>query len=606
MKVLFTNPPWIVESGNNTLWGVRAGSRWPHLREMSYNYCPFPFFMSYAAANLKKSPDHEVGIYDGVALRHNYRQFYNYIKSYQPDIIVLEVHQPTFFIDCNISNKLKLLDCRIIWAGPYPTMHADKLIKLPFIDAIVKGEYDLNIHKAITEDGVFDYKIVEEINDLPFPMREGLPIKEYKDYFAPQLSGFQISLMGSRGCPYHCSFCLYPSTMYNNKFRARSVDNIMLEVDYIAKKYNPASLYFDDDTFNIGPDRIRDLAVSLGKFGKPWGAMCRADTTPLQDWAKLYKGGLRAVKFGVESAIQSTVDLIGKKLKLESVKEAVAECKRLGIFVHLTFCYNAQTDDELKMEISAARKFCKEVQPDTIQESKVRIYDETPLGNNTAKTQRVLSIGSNIPKISIIAGLTEDYKGLYENSSGKILKENSDVEYVAVFHDLNNGGWNECICKNYGASKAKSDILVFTNADIIIRKELLEYVKKVIEHDKMNYIMALRVDDLSPNVPFRHVLYCGPMSLPFPCGDFVACHKELFNISRGFNEEMKGWGYLDRDFLGKLNLVGGKFVLAPYFVYHQSHPRHDSESDENENIEIGKIAGTVDGIFQVKSAYWFN
>jgi SpoVK/Ycf46/Vps4 family AAA+-type ATPase len=45
----------------------------------------------------------------------------------------------------------------------------------------------------------------------------------------------------------------------------------------------------------------------------------------------------------------------------------VLKCKRLGIFVHLTFCYISQTENELKEEIAAARKFYEEIKPDTIK-----------------------------------------------------------------------------------------------------------------------------------------------------------------------------------------------------------------------------------------------
>ncbi|MCR4317878.1 MAG: hypothetical protein NUW37_16165 [Planctomycetes bacterium] len=44
MKVFFGNAPWRQKG----LYGVRAGSRWPHLEDDTANYMPFPFFIAYA------------------------------------------------------------------------------------------------------------------------------------------------------------------------------------------------------------------------------------------------------------------------------------------------------------------------------------------------------------------------------------------------------------------------------------------------------------------------------------------------------------------------------------------------------------------------------
>ena len=45
--------PW----KSHGLWGVRAGSRWPHLRDRDNekDYLPYPFFLGYATSLLKKN-----------------------------------------------------------------------------------------------------------------------------------------------------------------------------------------------------------------------------------------------------------------------------------------------------------------------------------------------------------------------------------------------------------------------------------------------------------------------------------------------------------------------------------------------------------------------
>ena len=49
MKVQLVNPPW----SRPGMYGVRAGSRWPHFEDDRHDYMPFPFLLAYAAAVLR-------------------------------------------------------------------------------------------------------------------------------------------------------------------------------------------------------------------------------------------------------------------------------------------------------------------------------------------------------------------------------------------------------------------------------------------------------------------------------------------------------------------------------------------------------------------------
>ena len=63
MKILLVNPPWFV----NGYYGVRAGSRWPHVKNETENdYLPFPFYLAYSASLLEKE-GFTVDLIDAVA-----------------------------------------------------------------------------------------------------------------------------------------------------------------------------------------------------------------------------------------------------------------------------------------------------------------------------------------------------------------------------------------------------------------------------------------------------------------------------------------------------------------------------------------------------------
>ena len=87
-RVLFSNPPWWderIETAGGAYWraGVRAGSRWPFTRPSRSTpdrfvwgeYLPYPFFMGYAAAYVRKMTGATVDFRDSIAVRESYESY---------------------------------------------------------------------------------------------------------------------------------------------------------------------------------------------------------------------------------------------------------------------------------------------------------------------------------------------------------------------------------------------------------------------------------------------------------------------------------------------------------------------------------------------------
>ncbi|MBI4846197.1 MAG: hypothetical protein HY810_06980 [Candidatus Omnitrophica bacterium] len=86
MKILLVNLPW----KNADRWGVRAGSRWPHIKDATEeNYLAFPFYLAYAAALLRKNGFDAV-IIDAIAQRLSYGDFLKKTEELKPDLLVAE------------------------------------------------------------------------------------------------------------------------------------------------------------------------------------------------------------------------------------------------------------------------------------------------------------------------------------------------------------------------------------------------------------------------------------------------------------------------------------------------------------------------------------
>src|SRR3989338_7775148 len=102
MKIVLANLPW--EKGR--LWGVRAGSRWPHLKTpQEKNYVPFPFFLAYAAALLKRE-GLRVKLIDCLAEEIPTPLFLKMVLEENPDLLVAETSTSSLYNDLEILKKL--------------------------------------------------------------------------------------------------------------------------------------------------------------------------------------------------------------------------------------------------------------------------------------------------------------------------------------------------------------------------------------------------------------------------------------------------------------------------------------------------------------------
>ena len=78
-------------------------------------------------------------------------------------------------------------------------------------------------------------------------------------------------------------------------------------------RYSFNTIYFDDDTFNLGNRHVLNMCEVMRKINKPWAAMCRADTIKMETWKVMKDSGCFGVKLGFESGNQFVVDKIVNK-----------------------------------------------------------------------------------------------------------------------------------------------------------------------------------------------------------------------------------------------------------------------------------------------------
>lgn len=312
------------------------------------------------------------------------------LKEFNPDYLVVNIATPTLEHDLDAVKKAKEICPNVVTiakGAAFLTL-ADRIIKEHNeLDFGILGEAE-NTLKEILEGkpkaeilGLY-YKendevkftgnrpFIEDLDSLPFPARH---LVDNNIYRRPDNNKVQATIKVSRGCPFHCFFCL-ATPVSGAKVRRRSPENIVAEIKECVEKYNIKNFLFWSDIFNIDKEWTMKLCQAIIDSGLKitWSANTRADTADLEMAEMMYKSGCRLVSIGVESGSQYMLEKMGKKITLNDVRRTVKVFKKAKIRIYNYFVIGLPWETEETVEETI--KFAIELNSDFIS-----FYTATPL-----------------------------------------------------------------------------------------------------------------------------------------------------------------------------------------------------------------------------------
>jgi len=335
MKVLCVNVP-NVHTRNGVLYtGPNSGSRWPWSApsEMPFHgYAPYPFRLAYTVAYLR---NHGItaDLYDGVADRHaNFDQVRTAIYNYKPDIALFDVSTPCY----DITNEMALwtkntLGCKIVFCGTHMKKYAAHSKAQAHVDHVISGEMERPMLDIVETGGkgTYEYMHLEKLDKLPdgtnfLPHREWEGLNRYYDP-SMETARMQVQVNTSRACPFSCTYCTTSRVFENAPYRARSAEMVVDELQTIKNRLGGAlgSFFFDDDTWNIGNARIKDICKGLKDIGVPWTMMGRIDTSTHDLYDIMVNSGCVGMRFGIESFDQRLLDNAKKSLSAKTTYDNI-------------------------------------------------------------------------------------------------------------------------------------------------------------------------------------------------------------------------------------------------------------------------------------------
>ena len=270
------------------------------------------------------------------------------IEEYAPRMVGISTTTLTFKNALRVAAIAKTINPEIstVLGGPHVTFMADEALSHPQVDYVVRGEGELTLTELAGHvlngsgdrsnirglsmhnhtGGVIhniERSLIRDLDMLPFPARHLLPLHLYS---APGL------IMTGRGCDGRCIFCAARG-ISGNRYRLRSVKNVISEIEKISTLLGLKLLFFGDDTFTAMPERTRELCRELINKGLQMNWMCetRADRIDRETLKLMADAGCAVAQFGAESGSQSILNSVRKGITIKALLEAVKTAQDVGI-----------------------------------------------------------------------------------------------------------------------------------------------------------------------------------------------------------------------------------------------------------------------------------
>ncbi len=390
MKILTLNPPFLKKFSRS--------SRSPAISKGGTLY--YPIWLAYATGVLEAA-GHEVRLVDAPARDHDADSVVKDAKKFSPDMIVVDTSTPSIHSDVKIAEQLReaLPDSYIVLVGTHPSALPDETLALSgAVNAVARGEYDYTLRNladalergkdlstvlglSYRDDGRIIHNpnrpLIKELDALPFVSEVYKKHLRIDDYFYAANLHPVITIISGRGCPHRCVYCLLPQTLHGRGYRARSPDNFVDELEYIANEFpRVREVFVEDDTMTADRKRCREISELIKSRGLriTWSANSRADMDK-ETLRAMRVAGCRLLCVGFESGTQEILDNIRKGTRIEKIRQFMRDAKEIGMMIH--GCFMLGCPGETKVTIARTIEFAKELNPDTAQFFPIMVYPGT-------------------------------------------------------------------------------------------------------------------------------------------------------------------------------------------------------------------------------------
>ncbi len=313
--------------------------------------------------------------------------------DFSPDVVSFSLMfaiSYDFFMVC-LRHFRELWPDAIMVVGSFiATNRSVDLLSNEAVDHIVRGEGELCFPQFIASlasptdlriEGIYSRETlsvgeelglcrsVEDLDAIPFPDWGLIDMRAYthegrrRKYYEPGKNIVAATVITSRGCPYHCTYCS-SHTIHGRKMRFRSINNVLDEVSHLHRRFGVNEIIFEDDFFTANRRRTLTLLSRLKALGIPHLSMqfpngLNINSLDEEVMDALVGTGMTVANLAIESGSEYVQKHIMKKnVNLEKARKVVAYLRR---YEHVyTRCYfvigmPGETKEQVQETISYAK-----------------------------------------------------------------------------------------------------------------------------------------------------------------------------------------------------------------------------------------------------------
>lgn len=332
-----------------------------------------------------------------------------------------------------VEIKRRFSDKLLVLGGAYATTFPKEALTSN-IDVVVRGEGEIPLLNLLSGKPLSEIQgvlfrqdnslidnglapVVDDMDTLPFPARHLLPMSKYfqrSQRGSVTTTEKTITIITSRGCPFDCNFCSLHNLEndYGRKWRARSPENVMKEIDQLINQYGKIRLEFEDDNILINRARAKELFTQLKKYNVEWlmpsGIMINLLDEELLMLIK--ESGCIQLNLALESGNDIVLKAMNKKVDLLKAEQVVKFCNKLkiNILVFLMVGYPGETEETFQQTLFFLKKLrskgLKKIVPFIVNPHRA-----THLYEQCKQKGYLTNIEDNISNAGLVSIVTEDF-----------------------------------------------------------------------------------------------------------------------------------------------------------------------------------------------------
>jgi B12-binding domain/radical SAM domain protein of rhizo-twelve system len=215
--------------------------------------------------------------------------------------------------------------------GPHASATPSATLRKTGCDVAFRGEPDQLIHQladrpwseitgcCYRQEGREHISATFGVTDMkalgPLDFRDyNVETHHHRHHVFTEDQGLGAELEFARGCPWACTFC--NKTLFRNKFRERSVDALLEEVDTLVSR-GVQYIYFIDEIFGVGKNVLK-LLEGIAERPVKIGFQTRIDLWNEQTLDLLGRAHCISMECGIESITEEGREELNKNCRIDT------------------------------------------------------------------------------------------------------------------------------------------------------------------------------------------------------------------------------------------------------------------------------------------------